>query len=315
MGKAAKFAILDAVRNKWISGDTGNRLVSSFSAFLEHIRGYSIRDLNKVQLEHVQSFGKHVAMRCGGTVDNSLTPKSGRNLISNVNRVLEIMRGDRSLHINPRDFILTGSPQRICRETPEAAEIAALERWGAMGEMGERIECVNEICRTLGLRFEEATKINARVALMEGTKNGAITVSYGTKGGQSRVITLLPHFRADAIRVLQVAEIYQGQHHNLIPPELSESQFTNRAYTSVRGISGFRFHNARHEWARQTYYELTGHDAPIRYLGDKDTFIESLAKERGVTIETALALDNAAKKYIAESLGHHRICVTAIYLH
>lgn len=316
MFKSARFAILDAIRRREISGDTGNRFLVSFNQFIESIKAVGIRDLNRVSSAHLESFGQQVALRCSQTdASNPLTAKSGRNMISNVNRVLEIMRGDRALYIKPKDFVKTDLlSARICRETNEVAEHAVMERWAALGEMGLRIEAVNNLCIHGALRFEEAIKLNAKAALYQALATGAFLISSGTKGGQTRKLTLLPHFSEDAIKSLRVAALYQGDHHNLIPPELSESQFTNRAYGSIRGIKGFMFHNARHTWARQTYYELTGHDPPVRFQGEKQTFFESMALERGITIEAARALDTAARKYIAESLGHHRIDITAIYL-
>jgi hypothetical protein len=159
-----------------------------------------------------------------------------------------------------------------------------------------------EVARALGLRLREASLLNARVALGQVKKHGAVNITAGTKGGRGHRVDRWVPVSGAAIGCLVRAAKAQGQGHNLISPELSWRQWNSKVHhvwAAVRDDYGLKkIHDLRAAYACERYQQLTGSAAPVvagRLCTDRST-------------------DRAARQTIAQELGHGRIEVVATYI-
>ncbi len=107
-----------------------------------------------------------------------------QNLLSSVNVVLEAMRGDRQIRVAPAQLI--GQRSRARTDPPAGLDQNVVRQCAdQLRENGhERIAALVEIARALGLRLKEASLLNARIALGQVKKHGAVNITAGTKGGR-----------------------------------------------------------------------------------------------------------------------------------
>jgi hypothetical protein len=220
------------------------------------------------------------------------------------------MSGNKDLTVSPSEY--AGSVSNVATEARTNSDDAwsqAREAWSG-SEVGDRLEAISELQREFGLRFEESAKLDAQQALSDLRDRGYITTDAGTKGGQERDITPTDIERAEA--ALERASALQGDHHSMIPADMTYKEFAAAAYDSIRETD-YGFHENRHEYACERYEQITGHEAPVNHDSDKP-FLESLAEARGVSIDEAREIDREARLEVAEDLGHHRVDVTNSYL-
>jgi hypothetical protein len=166
----------------------------------------------------------------------------------------------------------------------------------------ERIAATVEVARALGLRLREASLLNARVALGQVTKLGAVNITAGTKGGRGHHVDRWVPVSKSAMGCLIRAAKAQGQSRNLIPPDLSWRQWNSKVHhvwAAVRDDYGLKkIHDLRAAYACDRYQQLTGSAAPVvagRRIADRST-------------------DRAARLTIAKELGHARIDVVSAYI-
>ncbi len=159
-----------------------------------------------------------------------------------------------------------------------------------------------EIARALGLRLKEASLLNARIALGQVKKHGAVNITAGTKGGRGHRVDRWVPVSGAAIGCLVRAAEAQGQSRNLIPTDLSWRQWNSRVHhvwAAVRNDFGLKkIHDLRAAYACERYRQLTGSVAPV------------VANRLCV----ARSVDRAARQTIARELGHRRIDVVAAYI-
>ena len=159
-----------------------------------------------------------------------------------------------------------------------------------------------EVARALGLRLREASLFNARVALGQVKKHGAVNITAGTKGGRGHhVDRWVPVSKSDMGCLIRAAKA-QEQGRNLIPPDLSWRQWNSKihhVWAAVRDDYGLKkIHDLRAAYACDRYKQLTGSVAPVvagRRIADRST-------------------DRAARLTIAHELGHARIDVVSAYI-
>ncbi len=264
-----------------------------------------IRDMRQLEANHIQQYGDQLRERCES---GNLSPATAQNYLSTVNRVLEIARGDRELHVAPvRD---AGIPQRTGIATENhRVESATLD--AAKNHLSARLSAQIELQRHLGLRFEESSKINVVRALAQAEKTGSVTISDGTKGGRNRVISIVSTEQTKALR--QAANI-QGRERSLIPREQNYREYRSSTYQEAReaGLSGF--HGHRHEYAQNRYEQLTGQACPVIAGVQHKEYHQYLASQLKTSTTEARAIDHAARMQIAQELGHGRIEITNAYL-
>jgi hypothetical protein len=176
--------------------------------------------------------------------------------------------------------------------------------------VGERLGAMLDLQRSLGLRFEESSKLDAGRALSEAQKTGQVSISAGTKGGLERTVPASP----EAIAALERAAAIQCKDRSMIPASDSYRDFQQMAYRELREAGGNGFHGERHAFAQERYEALTGAPAPVVEGWGRDERFERLADALGVSVDEAKAIDQEARQQVAEELGHGRIEVTNAYL-
>jgi site-specific recombinase XerC len=286
------FASIDSMADRW------NRFVD-FAR--EH---YEIGRMERISLDVVVAYGTWLADQ----VDEELLAEStAQNYVSAVNRVLEIARGDKSLHVSPtRDC---GIPKRIGVAIDNLA-VSAEEHKTWLGIIDPRIALLLELQRAFGLRFEESAKLDSR-AVWQQSHTGWLNVTDGTKGGRKRRV---PIVRDEQLVVLEQAAEAQGDDRSLIFGTMSYDDFRQECYRqSVR--HGIRFHRERHAYAQQRYRDLVGVDCPVASGIDHGRAHHTwLAKQLGISLDAAKELDDTARDQIALELGHNRREVSNAYL-
>ena len=153
-----------------------------------------------------------------------------QNLLSSVNVVLEAIRGDSLVRVSPSELV--GERNNVRQETPAGLERERLQQ--AVSDLryrGEaRVAAVAELARELGLRFREASLLDARSALQQASQKGAVNITEGTKGGRGHVVDRWVPVLPVATVALQRAAELQGDSRNLIPERSSYAQWRDHAY-------------------------------------------------------------------------------------
>jgi len=163
-------------------------------------------------------------------------------------------------------------------------------------EKDERVALQLELQIAFGLRAREAMQLRPHLA----DKETYLSVTHGTKGGRDRVEPIrTPEQRTLLERAKSFCAMSASSTGD---PRRKLSQWKNHYYQVVRscGISrndGITSHGLRHQYAQERYRELTGVDAPVR----SGTQIDSES-------------DHAARRVVAEELGHSRESIMSHYL-
>jgi len=300
-GKQMAWAGKQALRDRYGNGHYGTVTghAERWRQFVTWCRDEcDIRDAQLIDKEIVQDFGKSLR----GKVADGMSPAYAQNLLSSVNVVLEAMRGDRQIRVAPVEFV--GQRSRIRTDPPAGLDQRAVYQCAEQLRQNghERVAATIEVARALGLRLKEASLLNARVALGQVKKHGAVNITAGTKGGRGHRVDRWVPVSGAAIGCLMRAAKAQGAGHNLIPSNLTWKQWYSRVHhvwASVRGDYGLKkIHDLRAAYACDRYQQLTGSAAPViagRLCVDRRT-------------------DRAARLTIAQELGHARIDVVATYV-
>jgi hypothetical protein len=300
-GKQMEWAGRQALRDRYGNGHYGTvaghaERWRQFAAWCRDDR--NIRDARAVDADIVQTYGNSL----GDKVAAGMSPAYAQNLLSSVNVVLQAMRGDRQIRVAPADFV--GQRSRTRTDPPAGLDRKGVRQCADHLRMNghERIAALVEVARALGLRLREASLLNARVALGQVKKHGAVNITAGTKGGRGHRVDRWVPVSGAAIGCLVRAAKAQGQARNLIPPDLSWRQWNSKlhhVWASVRDDYGLKkIHDLRAAYACERYQQLTGSAAPVvagRLCADRST-------------------DRAARQTIAQELGHGRIDVVSAYI-
>ena len=225
-----------------------------------------------------------------------------QNLLSTVNVVLETMRKDTVLTIRPAQQV--GHRSNVRTSIPATLERTSLSN--SMNQLNKnrqaRVALVAKLARTFGLRFREASLLNARQAIKDAERSGRINITQGTKGGRGKGSDRwVPVHDNHAIHLLKQAVEVQGKARNLIPEKQSYSQWRDHAYyhwrTVTQGTGIHGFHDMRAAYACERYETITGSPAP------------AIAGER----QADKTLDTQARVILSQELGHNRIDVITAY--
>jgi hypothetical protein len=291
-GKQMDWAGRQALRDRYGNGHYG-----TVAGHAERWRRFAtwcrdereIRDAQSVDTNIVEDYGRSLNKE----VAAGMSPAYAQNLLSTVNVVLESMRRDQRIRVAPAAFVgPAGLDQKVVRQCADQ-----LRQNGH-----ERVAATVEVARALGLRLKEASLLNARVALGQVKKHGAVNITAGTKGGRGHRVDRWVPVSGAAVGCLVRAARAQGSGRNLIPSHLTWRQWyshIHHVWASVRDDFGLRkIHDLRAAYACDRYKQLTGSVAPVmagRQLADRNT-------------------DRAARQTIAQELGHARIEVIASYI-
>jgi hypothetical protein len=257
-----------------------------------------LRDAQLINMEVVQDYGESLRDK----VTAGMSPAYAQNLLSSVNVVLQSMRGDRQIRVAPVKSV--GQRSRVRTDPPAGLNRRAVRQCADLLRQNghERIAALVEVARALGLRLREASLLNARAALGQVKKHGAVNITAGTKGGRGHRVDRWVPVSGAAIGCLVRAANAQGQGRNLIPANLTWKQWNSHVHhvwASVRDDYGLKkIHDLRAAYACERYKLLTGSAAPViagRLCADRST-------------------DRAARQTIAQELGHARIEVVSTYI-
>ena len=150
--------------------------------------------------------------------------------------------------------------------------------------------------KEFGLRREEAMKIIP----IDADKGSSLALkSTWCKGGRARPVPINTDLQRAA---LDHAKAVAGTG-SLIPPNLMFKNQVNVFEREMKSVGLSRSHGARHAYAQNRYFELTGWRPPIqggpsyKDLSDSDKLV-----------------DREARRQVSAELGHERIQITATYL-
>lgn len=272
-----------------------------FGDFVKFAKKHGISRLEQIERSHVMAYAQSLKER-------DLSASTQQNLLSTVNVIMKEARGDEAVRVTGRE---AGLEQRsgVAQKFKGSAE---------RGELSDRTQAVVDLARSFGLRFEEASKLDASKALDQAQQNGAIKIEYGTKGGQAREVPVLNESQRET---LQRASKIQGNDRSMISSEKSYAEHQRDSYKETS-----HFHAERHAYANERYSELMREKLKIEIkspvLSNKPegqswaSYIASVAHEQGVGItpEMARNLDREARIELAEELGHHREDVVSAYI-
>jgi hypothetical protein len=283
------------------SFSTRATLTQRFSQFVEYARENGISRLEQVTQETVFAYSDSLK-------ESDLSASTQQNYLSAVNVIMSQARGDNDVRVTGREAGLS-SRSNVATEYKGGVE---------RGELSDRTQAIVELASSFGLRFEEASKLDSRSALQEAQEKGSITISSGTKGGQSREIAIKSEKQ---IETLKNAALLQGNNRSMIANDKTYAEHQRELYKETS-----HFHAERHQYANERYANLMreklGIDIKSPVLSDKQEsqrwsdYLASKAYEQGVmlTPETAREFDREARLEISEELGHHREDVISAYI-
>ncbi len=295
-GKQMAWAGKNALADRYGDGHYGTQAAHSerWQQFCEYAHEQGMRDVRQVTEALVTAYGEALQQR---VVAEEMAVSYAQNLISSVNVVLEVMRGDSSLRVSPSEMV--GDRNSVRQEAPAGLEQERLQQAvSGLRDRGEaRVAAVAELARELGLRFREASLLDACSALQQAENKGAVNITEGTKGGRGHVVDRWVPVLPLATAVLQRAAELQGNNRNLVPEGSSYAQWREHAYHAWSKVSRDAdlkgFHDLRAAYACERYEQLTGHPAPV-VAGERD--------------------DLAAREIISAELGHGRVDVVSAYV-
>lgn len=200
-------------------------------------------------------------------------------------RIQAVAAGERPSAWSAREVDVENVVQRVCAEDSVVALQLAMQH-------------------AFGLRVRESHRFRPA----DDWREDRIMVHRGTKGGRARVIpisdpsqtALLEHARAVADAISDVG--------SLMPAAYTERQWRNRYYGVLRkcGVTkrqlGVTSHGLRHEYAQRIYEQAAGVPAP------------AVTGARAYPDREASLRDLAARREVAEHLGHGRYDITRAYL-
>ncbi|MCC6208880.1 MAG: integrase domain-containing protein [Gammaproteobacteria bacterium] len=300
-GKKMDWAGKNALADRYGEGHYATRAAHAerWQQFVAYARTLGITDARQIDRSIVERYGKELAEQVH---QGERTVSYAQNLLSTVNVVLQTMRGDKALQISPATLV--GQRAHVRSSAPAGMERDRVERAiQVMRDKGEvQIATVAALARDLGLRFREASLLDARGALKQAQTLGKINVTEGTKGGRGREVDRWVPVAERAMQSLITAAKIQGDARNLVPKDLSFSQWkghAHHAWSHIADTHNLRgFHDLRAAYACERYLHITGHPAP------------AIAGARRASKHD----DKMARQIIAQELGHGRTDVAAAYV-
>jgi len=241
--------------------------------FVEQLRsnGYGVQKWENVN-------NKHVASVVNSWKEKGLNDKTIKEYLSGVRAVASAYENGKISSSNA-DFGLergTSSPSGIDKSASESVYKEVVEKLANSDNINEqRLSVQIEYMRTLGLRHEEARKLDALHAERQYSPEGQqyIRVADGCKGGKERWIPVSDRAAQALERGAQLQKEYGTK--NLMDPKMSERQWERFAYKTARSAgmtreNGCTFHGLRHSFAQELFRQRAGFDAPVKFSSKEE---------------------------------------------
>ena len=156
------------------------------------------------------------------------------------------------------------------------------------------------LIREFGLRRKEAVCFRPHICF--DRDNQVVQVYQGTKGGRYRVLPVRTESQREALEACcKLAKRHSdhiGDPDRTLEQNLRRFQYVLEQLGATRDKLGITAHGLRHEYANNRYQDLTGEKSPLQG-GSAEVFVQDETK--------------AARRKIAEELGHSRLRVTTAY--
>lgn len=295
-GKTMRFAAKNALRDLYGHGhfSTVSTHLERWNQFVKFLNEINIKDVSQCEIEHIKNYAKNLKIL---VENNNMEVAYAHNLLSTVNTVFDALGADKSMKVSPAHYV--GKRKTVRKEIPQMNPSVIESSQKSMSESNlQRISCLIDLIRKLGLRSKEASLLDCKLALKEAKNLKSISIIKGTKGGRKRFVPVL---RQEQLTILEEASLIQGKEKNLIPSGQSWYEWKNgylrkgRELLKTNGIPGF--HDQRAAYACIRYEEITENLAPV---------ISGNIENRDS--------DKQAREIIAEELGHNRIDVVSAYI-
>lgn len=290
-------------RRQEISFKTSADLKQRWRLFYHWAITHGVHRLELVTREVAIAYGLELAAAAEA---DDLSVATAHNYLSALNRVMELVRGDRAVFasaihdcgIPPRDGVC-----RVTKATPLSEHKAAIILVPPV------IAALLELQRSLGLRFKESALFNPKLALRDAEVKQSVSIKAGTKGGKERCVPV----NDAALHALDFAAAIQEGTRSMIADGLTFVEFMGQAYRSI-AKTVVNFHGERHAYAHQRYRELMGVCCPVEAgVGHGWPHYRYLAEALKIEVETARERDRKVREIVAKELGHHRVGITNAY--
>ncbi len=289
-------------KNGYASNETAKSSLKSFTDYVKN--EHEIKDLRKIEREHVVSYAEHLNEKYE---KGEITAGTAQNYLSHVNVALENARLDQKCRVEAvRE---AGLPTRTgIADHNKSASIA--DHNHALQNVSDRLAAQLQLQRELGLRFKESCLIDAKSALNQAIERGKVTIEDGTKGGRPRELDIT---RDSQISALQRCADIQKNDYSMIPTAQTWAQYQTNAYHQI-AKTNIRFHQERHHYANERYLQLTHCKSPVAAGVEHTKHVDHLASKLQISKDEAKALDKEARLQIARELGHSRVSISNNYL-
>lgn len=300
-GKQLAWAGKNALADYYGQGHFGTRATHEerWCQFVSYLKRLSIKDARQIDRNIILQYGINLKTQ----VNRSETSVAyAQNLLSTVNVVLVAMRKDTLLKVSPSTCV--GERSNIRSQTPASYDrtVLALPMHTLNTKGEERVALIAALARDFGLRFKEASLLNAKHSLRQANRLGRINITLGTKGGRGKGADRWVPVNTQNLQTLKAAAEVQDKEKNLIPANRTYAQWRDHANSQWRSVtmdSAIRgFHDMRAAYACERYQAITEFPAPV-IVGKR------LAPK---------ALDTQARTLISQELGHIRVDVLSSYI-
>ena len=300
-GKQLAWAGKNALADHYGEGHYSTRAshTERWNQFVQFLKSEGIKDARHITVHTVETYATHLKQLVD---EEDMKVAYAQNLLSTVNIVMAAMRKDKALTLKPAQWVGTRCTVRTTVPTTlaQSSTDRPFQRLRLHGE--ERTLHVAQLTRIFGLRFKEASLLNARQALRQAERLGRINITQGTKGGRGKGVNRWVPVNQQQLDLLREAAELQGTAKNLMPPDKSYIQWRDHAYYQWRCVNKDTdikgFHDMRAAYACERYAELTGYPAPV------------VAETR----QADKALDTQARVILSQEIGHNRLDVLAAYI-
>lgn len=251
-----------------------------------HNIGYPIRNINNIKTKHIEALISHWKDKelSTGTIKNRMS--DFRFITKAIGKTNMVADANKTYDIPNRSYIPTEN---------KAITDINLDKF-----KNQYLRASIELQKEFGLRREECIKIIPSKALYtdpEGNKYLKLAPSW-TKGKVGRTIPIRNESQIHAIDNAKV--VAQGKSLILAKTFIQQRKYYDRV-TREQGY--YNLHGLRHAYAQRRYKEITGWECPIND-GPLRKDLSPSQKE----------LDNQARLWISQELGHSRASITKNYI-